>query len=151
MKGCNNSKVERSQTCQLHQERWHSHMTRYGRQSLLGIRRLLRRTEEENQEWLPPISRQAQPHDQPPVETQSKDNYFVAPRFYCVETVCAPCGVVIAWTKFDKLPKFLIGLKVYIQHQSCGQIISALTKLVLYCELQLLVPGGIVGEKQLVL
>src|SRR5271155_3827286 len=22
--------------------------------------------------------------------------------FYCVETVCAPCGVVIAWTKFDK-------------------------------------------------
>ncbi|KAF8993375.1 hypothetical protein BDQ17DRAFT_1252964, partial [Cyathus striatus] len=29
-------------------------------------------------------------------------NYFVAPRFYCVETLCAPCGVVIAWTKFAK-------------------------------------------------
>ncbi|KAF8999968.1 hypothetical protein BDQ17DRAFT_1245985 [Cyathus striatus] len=24
------------------------------------------------------------------------------PRFYCVETICAPCGVVIAWTKFAK-------------------------------------------------
>jgi hypothetical protein len=31
-----------------------------------------------------------------------KDNYFVAPHFYCVETICAPCGVVIAWTKFVK-------------------------------------------------
>ncbi|KAF8991818.1 hypothetical protein BDQ17DRAFT_1392922 [Cyathus striatus] len=30
------------------------------------------------------------------------DNYFTAPRFYCVETICAPCGVVIAWTKFVK-------------------------------------------------
>ncbi|KAF8986787.1 hypothetical protein BDQ17DRAFT_1217781, partial [Cyathus striatus] len=31
-----------------------------------------------------------------------RDNYFVAPRFYCVETICAPCGVVIAWAKFVK-------------------------------------------------
>ena len=22
--------------------------------------------------------------------------------FYCVETICAPCGVVVAWTKFAK-------------------------------------------------
>ncbi|KAF8225621.1 hypothetical protein L208DRAFT_1305619 [Tricholoma matsutake] len=29
-------------------------------------------------------------------------NYFSAPRFYCVETICAPCGVVIAWEKFPK-------------------------------------------------
>ena len=102
IKDCNNSKAENSQTCQLHQGRWHSHITRFGRQSLLGVRRLLRRTEEERQEWLPPINREVQPHDQPTVETQTKDNYFVAPHFYCVETICAPCGVVIAWTKFDK-------------------------------------------------
>ncbi|TDL17112.1 hypothetical protein BD410DRAFT_816582 [Rickenella mellea] len=25
------------------------------------------------------------------------DNFFTAARFYCVETICAPCGVVIAW------------------------------------------------------
>ncbi|KIM74585.1 hypothetical protein PILCRDRAFT_79958, partial [Piloderma croceum F 1598] len=30
------------------------------------------------------------------------DNYFVPPRFYCVETICAPCGAVHAWTLFDK-------------------------------------------------
>ena len=24
------------------------------------------------------------------------------PRFYCVETICAPCGAVHAWTLFDK-------------------------------------------------
>ena len=35
-------------------------------------------------------------------EETPKDNYFKAPRFYCVETICAPCGVVLAWTKFDK-------------------------------------------------
>ena len=23
-------------------------------------------------------------------------------RWYCVETICAPCGVVVAWTLFDK-------------------------------------------------
>ncbi|KIM83350.1 hypothetical protein PILCRDRAFT_37562, partial [Piloderma croceum F 1598] len=31
-----------------------------------------------------------------------RDNYFVPPRFYCVETLCAPCGAVHAWTLFDK-------------------------------------------------
>lgn len=40
-------------------------------------------------------------------------NHFSPARFYCVETICAPCGVVIAWTKFDwsesttKILKFL--------------------------------------------
>src|ERR1700760_2181847 len=28
--------------------------------------------------------------------------YFTPHQFYCVETICAPCGVVIAWTKFAK-------------------------------------------------
>ncbi|KAF8991572.1 hypothetical protein BDQ17DRAFT_1392972 [Cyathus striatus] len=30
-------------------------------------------------------------------------NYFVAPRYYCVETICAPCGIVKAWTKFTNI------------------------------------------------
>ena len=29
-------------------------------------------------------------------------NYFTPGCFYCVETICAPCGVVIAWAKFDR-------------------------------------------------
>ena len=43
-----------------------------------------------------------QQHDAEVVPENQKDNYFVAPCFYCVETICAPCGVVVAWTLFDK-------------------------------------------------
>lgn len=68
---------------------------------MLGICRLLRHTEEESQPWLPARNTSiAQAHDATSATTFRKDNYFVAPRFYCVETICAPCGVVIAWTKF---------------------------------------------------
>jgi hypothetical protein len=42
-----------------------------------------------------------QPHDEPIPDREHK-NYFSAPRFYCVKTICAPCGVVIAWAKFPK-------------------------------------------------
>ncbi|KAH6873784.1 hypothetical protein BKA70DRAFT_1240949 [Coprinopsis sp. MPI-PUGE-AT-0042] len=31
-----------------------------------------------------------------------KMNYFSPGKFYCVETLCAPCGVPIAWKLFDK-------------------------------------------------
>ena len=99
---CDNPKVPPSQTCHQHQNRWYSHAVQYGRQSLLGIRRLLRRSEEEHLDWLPAVNHQPQPHDEEPTSNSRRDNYFVAPRFYCVETICAPCGVVIAWTKFAR-------------------------------------------------
>jgi hypothetical protein len=51
--------------------------------------------------WTFPLNENVQPHDEPTPEPQ-RNNYFVAPRFYCVETICAPCGVVIAWAKFSK-------------------------------------------------
>jgi len=102
MHDCNNPKVPPSQTCALHHNRWYSHVIRYGRQSLLGVRRLVRRSEEERLPWLPQVNRQVQPHDAAAAPQNRKDNYFVAPRFYCVETICAPCGAVIAWTLFDK-------------------------------------------------
>ncbi|PPQ85143.1 hypothetical protein CVT25_004107 [Psilocybe cyanescens] len=31
-----------------------------------------------------------------------RDNYFGPGQWYCVVTITAPCGVVIAWTKFNK-------------------------------------------------
>jgi hypothetical protein len=103
MRDCNNQKVAPSQTCPQHQNRWYQHAVRYGRQSLLGIRRIVRRSEAERLAWLPTFNRQAPQHDnEPAASNNQKDNYFVAPRFYCVETICAPCGVVIAWTKFAK-------------------------------------------------
>jgi len=50
---------------------------------------------------MPGAFQNTQAHDEPaPVPQRS--NYLTASRFYCVETLCAPCGAVIAWTKFDK-------------------------------------------------
>ncbi|KAF9012772.1 hypothetical protein BDQ17DRAFT_1387330 [Cyathus striatus] len=43
-----------------------------------------------------------QPHDELDNEISNKKHYFSASRYYCVETICAPCGAVIAWTKFVK-------------------------------------------------
>jgi hypothetical protein len=109
MRDCDNPKAGDGQTCDEHQGSWYSHTLRYARQSLLGIRRILRRTEEEGLPWLPQVDHPVHAHDDasaPPsnesAASNRRINYFVAPRFYCVETICAPCGVVIAWTKFAR-------------------------------------------------
>ncbi|KAF8984862.1 hypothetical protein BDQ17DRAFT_1393809 [Cyathus striatus] len=81
---CYNHHEPNSKTCVNHRQNWFNHITQFGRQSVLGIRRIIRRSVEEAG------------------QAQEPDNYFVAPQFYCVETLCAPCGVVIAWTKFVK-------------------------------------------------
>jgi len=36
------------------------------------------------------------------VEEEERKTYFSPSQFYCVETICTPCGVVIAWAKFAK-------------------------------------------------
>lgn len=45
-------------------------------------------------------------HDNPDASANSSKpkikNYFSPSRIYCIETICAPCGVVIAWAKFPK-------------------------------------------------
>ncbi|KAF8869924.1 hypothetical protein BD779DRAFT_1397834, partial [Infundibulicybe gibba] len=51
--------------------------------------------------WQSGLQQNNQPHDESASEAKRK-NYFGPSHFYCVETICAPCGVVIAWTKFDK-------------------------------------------------
>src|ERR1700685_3957597 len=53
MRDCDRPKVAPSHTCAIHQNRWCQHIIRHGRQSFLGIRRLIRRSEEERVEWLP--------------------------------------------------------------------------------------------------
>jgi hypothetical protein len=99
---CSRIKLTGTQACAQHQEQWYQHIIRYGCQSLSGFTRLLRRSETENQPWLPQTRRYTAPHDQPGASTSQCKTYFQASRFYCVETICAPCGVVIAWAKFAK-------------------------------------------------
>ena len=75
--------------------------------------------------WQPNLQRNAaQLHDQP-VESVSpiaRKHYFSPNHFYCVEKICAPCGAVIAWTKFDKSesPTQILGFleSVYPSEQS---------------------------------
>jgi hypothetical protein len=97
---CNNPKIPGTKACQTHREKWYSHVVRFGRSSLLGVRRLLRRTAEEALDWLPINNQRVQPHDEPESEQTPRESYFTAAKTYCIETLCAPCGVVIAWDKF---------------------------------------------------
>jgi len=94
--------MQGTQACPRHQDEWHQHVIRHGRQSLPGFNRLVRRREEENLPWLPQRRNPPPAHDEPAEDQSQHTNYFSPPRFYCVETLCAPCGVVIAWTKFAK-------------------------------------------------
>jgi CxC5 like cysteine cluster associated with KDZ transposases/CxC6 like cysteine cluster associated with KDZ transposases len=65
MHNCDNIKVPPSQTCTEHQNNWYRHAVRYGCQTLLGIRRIVRRSEEEQVAWLPTFNRHTQQqHDE---------------------------------------------------------------------------------------
>ena len=57
----------------------------------------------ENMPWNPkPRGPNVQRHDDNDEDPPPPPNYFSPGQWYCLETICAPCGVVIAWTKFDK-------------------------------------------------
>ncbi|KAM6491941.1 hypothetical protein JOM56_012579 [Amanita muscaria] len=104
---CTNANVEGTLACVQHQEKWRKHLMNHRQQVLGGYRRALRRLDDENLPWMPEApnlnQQQVQQHDeeQVPRASRSKD-CFIPPRFYCVETLCAPCGVVVAWDKFPK-------------------------------------------------
>jgi hypothetical protein len=98
--GCGNRKVGDTEACALHQQDWFQHKQSRSKSTLVGIHRMLNH-QGENLPWNERVEQEVQPHDEEAPEAQPK-NYFSPARFYCVETMCAPCGVVIAWTKFAK-------------------------------------------------
>ena len=100
MHNCNNEKVPGTQACQDHAREWDKHVKNHSRHTYHGARRQLQRPGE-NLPWQPAAQVNLQPHDESTPETRRK-NYFSPSRFYCVETLCAPCGTVIAWAKFAK-------------------------------------------------
>ena len=88
-----------TQACHQHKAEWSKYEFSHKPAIYSGMKRVLRRPGENE----PATERVSQPHDEPASDTQMSKNYFSAKRFYCVETICAPCGVVVvAWTKFDK-------------------------------------------------
>ena len=89
--GCTSSKIAGTQACRRHQTEWQRYSKQHQRQNLPGARRIRNTQSARNQPQ----------HDDPHAEIQRPQNYFTSGQFYCVETICAPCGVVIAWAKFD--------------------------------------------------
>jgi len=100
MRECSNQKIAGTQACEQHKREWDKHVQNHTRQSFQGARRMLRRPGE-SLPWQPAAHVNSQPHDEPTTEAP-RGNYFSPSRFYCVETICAPCGAVIAWAKFAK-------------------------------------------------
>jgi uncharacterized Zn finger protein (UPF0148 family) len=99
IRGCQQIKINPTQACGQHQSEWRKHVQSHSRETLSGVRRMLRRPGE-TMPWQNDIQRNMQPHDQEPDDDTPRKHYFSPNRFYCVETICAPCGTVIAWTKF---------------------------------------------------
>ena len=52
MRDCDRPKVAPTHTCTIHKNCWHQRAIRYGWQSVLGIHRLIRHSEEEHVDWL---------------------------------------------------------------------------------------------------
>ena len=100
MCNCDNVKVEGTQACQQHAEEWNKHVKNHSHHTYHGARRQLQRPGE-NLPWQPAARVNLQPHDENAPES-CRRYYFTPSRFYCVETICAPCGVVIAQAKFAK-------------------------------------------------
>lgn len=102
LRDCYNDKVEGTNACEMHQPQW-KHFKKYNsREVQSGVRRMLQRPAETNS-WQPRRrGPNPQRHDDANAEPPPSKNYFSPGRYYCVETICLPCGVVEVWTKFAK-------------------------------------------------
>lgn len=106
MVGCRNDKINGTQACNQHLNIWKQSVQDRSRATINGIRRVLQRPGEREEWQQVPESAIQRPHDEDDPEADQpnprRKNYFSPNRSYCVETACAPCGVVLAWTKFAK-------------------------------------------------
>ena len=107
MVGCSKDKIQGTQACLEHVADWKKSIHDRSKATIIGIQHVLQ-CPGECQEWqnVPDTAIQW-PHDdevetENPQPTIKRKTYFSPNCSYCVETACAPCGVVIAWAKFPK-------------------------------------------------
>ncbi|KIJ90455.1 hypothetical protein K443DRAFT_116578 [Laccaria amethystina LaAM-08-1] len=102
VRNCDNRRVDGTSACQDHQREWNTFRKFSQHNIRSGIHQMLQRPAE-SYAWQP-TSRgpNTQRHDDPASDPPLPPNYFTPSRYYCVETICAPCGVIIAWTKFAR-------------------------------------------------
>jgi hypothetical protein len=87
--------------CSAHLDVWNKYKLDHSSGSLAGSKRMLNHRQE-NLEWNPKEATEHQPHDEAPPEPKKVKHYFGPATFYCIKTICSPCGVVDAWAKFAK-------------------------------------------------
>ncbi|KAH6917725.1 hypothetical protein BKA70DRAFT_1215911 [Coprinopsis sp. MPI-PUGE-AT-0042] len=90
-----------TRACELHAPEWKHYQASASRSSSSGVKCMIHRPAE-RQPWQESHERPENPHDQPDPQPHQPKHYFAASRYYCVETLCAPCGVVGAWSLFAK-------------------------------------------------
>ena len=95
VKDCTHDKITGTQACRQHQSEWNAFQREHKRQGLPGAWKIHRQHQ---------IGPNQTRHDESESEEEATHlkNYFTPKRFYCVETICAPCGMIIAWAKFDR-------------------------------------------------
>ena len=98
VKGCANEWAGDTQACLQHQADWRWYLAHHDWQQLSGFWQMVCRPGEKLP-WKPIGNTNVQPHDEEAAEVK-RMNYFTPRQFYCVETICAPCGVIVAWAKF---------------------------------------------------
>lgn len=102
MANCLNDRIGSTLACAQHEPEWKHNVQEKSHSTLTGICQVLQCTGD-HQPWQQNnVNTVVQPHDEDHPEPQQHKHYFSPNHFYCVETICAPCGVVIAWTKFAK-------------------------------------------------
>ncbi len=99
--GCTRMREPDTQACSTHSAQWKKNVSQRSKSTLSGLQHIIRTGAQEP--WQRgPNNHSTQPHDADHPEEPERKNYFSPNRWYCVETMCAPCGVVLAWTKFAK-------------------------------------------------
>ena len=92
VRDCNHWHVVKTLACQAHQPEWRKYLKNSKCHNQAEVCRMLQRPGENNP-WQPNRREQnPQRHDDPNEDPPPPPHYFHAGRFYCVETICAPCG-----------------------------------------------------------
>jgi hypothetical protein len=101
VRDCTDILIPSTMACANHQGLWNKYKLDHSAGGLAGSKRMLNRRQE-NLPWSSKSDHEHQPHDQPAPDQAKTKHFFGPATFYCVETICAPCGVVVAWAKFAK-------------------------------------------------
>ena len=102
--GCQADIVPGSRSCHGHMAAYQRHKNSKSQATLSGLCRILQHPNDQQPWQNRQVNRINPAHDQNQggPEDEVRRHYWSPNRFYCVETICTPCGLVVSWTKFAK-------------------------------------------------